>query len=139
MLLPLLFAILDFWTVQRKRPASAAGDIGQSVYDVAEQYWAGNKYRYLIVAAALGFSSFAVLHLYGTAGTSYICPATTNIRRTVPILHNLSLPLDFAIAYCLSILLHPRSTSSKVSLGRGIGAVGWACLVRWPLHTNKPR
>lgn len=139
MLLPLLLALLDFWVVQRKRHVSAADDFDQSMYEIAGQYWAANKYRNIIVVAVLSISSTAILHLYGTSGTSYICPATTSIRRTVPVLHNLSLPLDFAIAYSLDLLLHANISSAKTSpfsLGRGIGAIGWACLVSWPFGSK---
>ncbi|GAB7356714.1 hypothetical protein MBLNU459_g7419t1 [Dothideomycetes sp. NU459] len=129
MMLPLLVAILDLWTVQRHRSSPAREHIGQSMYDVAEQFWGANKFRYVMAAAVLSFSSMAVLHLYGNAGSTYICPAVTGTRHSLPIVHRLSLLLDFAIAYSLHHLLHAHASPTKSSLGRGVGVVGWTCLI----------
>ena len=140
MLLPLLFATLDWWRVHRHESALGytTDDMDDSVYDMVHRYWINHNFRYIAPSALLALSSTLIFRLDPTPGSTFICPATTLARYSVGTATLLALPLDFCIIFCIDCLQQTSFSSSssssfpsprKTSIGRPLGAIGLASLV----------
>lgn len=133
MLLPLLFAALDFWTVQRgdatKHNNLDPDELDDSIYDTVERYWSTSRYRLVLPAALLSFGSAAIQRFEPTPGSTHICPAVTLARHTVAVSSLLALPIDFCIIFCVHYIIRASSFSRKTSAGKPFVAVGYALLV----------
>jgi len=130
MMLPLLFATVDYLTVHRhQKTHSTMEDINDSVYDAIGLYWSQSRVKHILPAATLSVASALIFRSGSSPASTFICPAATATRHSTAVSRMAVLPLDFCVVYCTSCLLQASSSSRKTSLGGSLFLVGSAIMV----------
>ncbi|THX20996.1 hypothetical protein D6D17_00315 [Aureobasidium pullulans] len=126
-LIPFGLAIIDFCIHQRHKVSAAEDNSNLSVYELLEEFWATNRFRYVIITALFGLSSAGILHQSDSPSSTYIC--TPAIHDKMITIQRIALVLDFCISFCLDALVRSYSTSGRSSPAKSLSIIGWACLL----------
>jgi len=129
-LLPLVFALWDYWTVQRHHRRVLDDDPDANVYDALEQYLVRTRYGYVFAAALVSLGGMLALGITTAPPSTYICAASLPHRWRVPLLQHAGTLLDIAIVHCIGQLLHQREARGTRSVRLRFMSVAWALLVR---------
>lgn len=131
-LVPLVFAMWDYWTVYRHKRALYEGDSTGSVDDALEAYVSRSPYRFMCAAALVNIGSLIALSRSSGLESSYICASSLNNHWLVPLIQHLGTLTDILILYCVSRLLETQGGRSARSVSMRFRSVGFAILVRRP-------
>ncbi|KAK3072606.1 hypothetical protein LTR53_006516 [Teratosphaeriaceae sp. CCFEE 6253] len=128
-IIPLLFAIGDYITVQRHRKrAESEDEPGGSVYDWLESSWTTARYRYVAATALLAYGAIHGLVLASGPRSTFICAAALPYRWVIPLLQRISTVLDLLILYCIGQLAHQREGRGERGVALRFMSVAWAFL-----------
>lgn len=125
--LPIAFAFLDYWTVQRIR-RKTAGDTSSPNSWVRRVFH--SPYAYLIAASMLSLGAMLSTNALSSVKSTYICAAASRYRWTVPNAQTLGTLLDCGIIYCVSQLLVAQEARGPRTVAIRLLSVGSAILVR---------
>lgn len=127
-LVPLVFALWDFWTVRRKRTSTTNdddGDLDSNVYDSLERSMAQSRYSYLAAATLTVLGCVLAARSLANPASTFICAAALPFQWLVPQLQAIGTVLDISIIFCVwTVLQDARNAPQRFA------AVGYSCLVR---------
>ncbi|KAL1311616.1 hypothetical protein AAFC00_001727 [Neodothiora populina] len=129
--LPFIFALVDYYTVQRhKKPSLEDLEIDESAYGWAVRSWLASPFRYLVLTALLSFSGhFLLSNLPSALQSTYICPGITYGRTSASLARVLSLPIDFLILASVDYICRPAASQHNASSLGPLKGVGFASIV----------
>ncbi|KAF2858694.1 glycosyltransferase family 90 protein [Piedraia hortae CBS 480.64] len=124
-LIPLVWALWDYWTVQRHQPNWTSDDPEIGAYEELKESAVRARYRYVLAISLISFGSFVALATTGPPPSTQICPSILPFVWLVPLLQFGGTLLDLVILACLVRQLQPH----RGSLPAGLRSIGYACLV----------
>lgn len=132
-LLPIAFALWDYWTVQRKRRrrrtvTESDDDAGASVYDALERSVASTPYAVLVAVCLVCFGGMLALRSTSVPQSTYICAAVLPYGWLVPQLQRLGSALDVVIVFCIAQLVVAHGERGARSAALRFASVGYALL-----------
>ncbi|EME38258.1 glycosyltransferase family 90 protein [Dothistroma septosporum NZE10] len=132
-LLPIAFALWDWWSVQRKTKrrrtiSESDDDAGDSVYDALERNVVSTPYSFLVAVILVGLGGMRALSSTSVPGSTFICAAVLPYGWLVPQLQRLGSALDLVIVFCVAQLVVSHGERGARSTALRFASTGYALL-----------
>ncbi|KXS94982.1 hypothetical protein AC578_9482 [Pseudocercospora eumusae] len=127
-LVPLAFAVWDYWTVRRKSTRQIHDDAGANTYELAAQAIARAPYVVVLAVALISAGGMLALASTSTPHSTYICAASLSFRAAIPHLQHFGTILDIMIVACIGQLMNTHEARGSKSSVVRFASAGWAFL-----------
>ena len=129
-IVPLVFALYDFWTVQRHQKRSPEHEDGKvGAIGRFERRVVHTPHRYVVAVGVMAVGGIFAIATTRSSGSTYICAASLSFHWLTPLLQRIGTILDILILSCVSRLLQEQEGPSARSLATRFSSVAWAFLV----------
>ncbi|WPH02682.1 Hypothetical protein R9X50_00554800 [Acrodontium crateriforme] len=128
-LIPFMFALWDYWTVQRHRKQAIQDNLDRSAYDDIDHHISQAPYRYLLASFLVGFGGLIALSASSGASSTVICSASLRNRWYLSVSQLAGTMLDIVILLCTSKLLNRQDRRGPSGTALRFASVGFAALL----------
>lgn len=128
-LLPVVFALWDYWTIQRRRNRKEQDDAGANTYELLVQGITHAPWASAFAVALISLGGMLALSSTGSPSSTYICAASLNFRAAIPHLQHFGTALDVVIVACIGQLVSAQDARGSRGIAVRFASVGWALFV----------